>query len=394
MKSLKKCVALFLILSVFAALLTGCGAKTEKHEVTNVYDYVVDIGTITEIDYDYIRERYANGNDLTGGCSAIAKVTDDGKMLVGRNMDLYFSNNPAYIVRTAVEGCYETIGVGYAFMDTWPSYEQVLAEGLSEEKYKELPFVTTDIMNSEGLYVEINMRNAEFWVSGDSKFACSGTNEDADERVYAQCVGRFIAEHCANVDEAVKYVNSLNVFTGSTKNSWNYCFMMADATGHYGLLEIAGNKVVWHDYQPCQTNFYIDEELAAIEEYKCGLGRFDYLMSHIDAVQSEEELHKLMDQVSYFNMYSEDCLYDADSEFVGTYPWWTNEYMADEANAEEIDATISYFRELVGSYDEQTLRDRGTSWLSVFTTVANCTEKTLNVRFFEDEAKTAALTIG
>ena len=406
MKKFKQCVSLFLSFALSAVLLTGCGSTSSdkassdtdnaavKHEVTDVYNYVVDAGTITSIDYDFIREMYANGNDLTGGCSAIAKVTDDGTMLVGRNMDLYFSNNPAYVVRTAAEGCYETIGVAYSFMADWPTYEQVLAEGLSEEQYKELPFITTDIMNSEGLFVEINMRNAEFWVSGDSKFACSGTNEDSDERVYAQCLGRYIAENCADVDAAVEYVNGLDIFTGDSKYSWNFCFILADASGHYGLLEIAGNKVAWLDYQPCQTNFYLDEELAVIEEYQCGLGRYDYLMSRIDAVQSEEELYQLMDQVSYFGIYSEDCPYDVYSEFVGTYPWWTNEYMADEANRDEIESVLAGFREKVGSYDEQTLRDRGTSWLSVFTTIANCNEKTMNVRFFEDAAKTLTLTLG
>lgn len=399
---MKKIFGELSILAMAAVLLfscTGCSQSSSTAEkdnltVSKIYDYVVDIGTITEIDYDFIRDKYANGNDLVGGCSAVAKVTDDGTMLVGRNMDLYYSNNPAYIVRTAVDGCYETIGVGYAFMSKWPTYEQVLAEGLSDELYKELPFITTDMMNSEGLYVEINMRYPEFWASGDSKFACSGTNEDADERVYAQCIGRYIAENCATVEEAVAYVNNLNIFTGDTKYSWNYCFMLADASGHYGLLEIAENKVVWLDYQQCQTNFYIDEELAAIEEYKCGLGRYDYLMNHIDSIQSEDELHQLMDQVTYFRIYSEDCPYDAYSEFVETYPWWTNEYMKDEANAEEINGVIAYFREAVNAYDEQTLRDRGTSWLSVFTTVANCNEKTLNVRFFEDEAKALTLSLG
>lgn len=387
-------LSLALTLAMLAACV-GCTGPAGKaaHTAAKVYDYVMDAGTITDIDYDYITELYANGNDLTGGCSAIVKKTDDGEMLVGRNMDLYFSNNPAYIVRTAVEGCYPTVGVAYAFMANWPTYEQVLSEGIPEEKYKELPFMTTDIMNSEGLYVEINMRYPEFWVSGDSRFACSGTNPGASVRVYAQAVGRYIAEHCANVDEAVEYVNTLDIFTGSTKNSWNYCYLIADASGRCGVLEIAGNKAVWLDGAQCQTNFYLDEELSAIEEYKCGLGRYDYLNEHIGEVTNADELYSLMDQVSYFRLYSEDCPYDVDSELVGAYPHWTNAYMADEAHRAEIDEVVAYYRETVGTYDEQTLRDRGASWLSVFTTVANCTEKTMRVRFFEDDAKVSALSV-
>ncbi len=380
-----------LSLAVIMLLLAACGSS-DTGEATDVFNYVVDAGTVTELDYAYISEKFANGYDLIGACSAIAKQTDDGKMLVGRNMDLYFSNNPAYIVRTSVKGGYETVGVAYPFANSWPTYEQVLAEGLNEDQYKLLPFITSDIMNSEGLFVEINMRNAEFWVSGDSKFVCSGTNENADERVNTQCLGRYIAEHCANVDEAVEYVNSLDLYTGGTQHSWNYCFILADASGHYGLLEIADNRVIWLDYQPCQTNFYIDEELASKEELKSGLGRYDYLMSHINSVQSEEDMYKLMDDVSYFSTYSEDCLFDADSEFVGTYPWWTNEYMQDKANEQEIRDNIASIRKKVSTYDEQTLRNRGTKWLSVFTTVANCSDKTMNIRFFEDESKMTTLS--
>lgn len=354
-----------------------------------VYDYVVDIGTVTEIDYAYINEKYAGGNDLAGGCSAIVKTTEDGKTLVGRNMDLYFSNNPAYIIRTAVEGCYKTVGVAYGSQNSWPTYEQVLAEGLPEDKYKELPFVTTDILNSQGLYVEINMRNAEFWPSGDSKFACTGTNPEGSERVFVQCLTRYIAEHCATVDEAVAYVNGFDIFTGSGKHSWNFCFLLADATGHYGLLEIASDRVIWHDSQTCQTNFYIDEALAKIEEYKCGLGRYEHLMSHIDTVQTAEELFTLMNQVSYFKMFVTDCPFELRSEYVGAYPWWTNTYM--EANGAEIDATLAHDREVLSAADIAYLRDAGSSWLSVFTTVTDCSEKTMRVRFFEDDEKTVTL---
>lgn len=397
MRNLQKPVSFFLIFALIFTMVTGIAegdtVETDgRHPVTDIFDYVVDAGTVTSIDYDFIRELYADGNDLIGGCSAVAKVTEDGRMLVGRNMDLYFSNNPAYIVRTAVEGCYETIGVGYSFRSVWPDYGQALAEGLSEDEYKKLPFITVDIMNSAGLYVEINMRSAEFWASGDSKYACGGTNPDAEERVFSQCLGRYIAERCATVDEALAYVNGLDIYTGNTKYSWNYCFLLADATGHYGVLEIASDRVIWHDGQPCQTNFYLDEALSAIEEYKIGIGRYDYLMSHIDSVQSAEDMRALMDQVSYFKSYSKTCAYDVISEYAGTYPWWTNEYLADEAHAEEIEKFMTLSMEEVASCDEQTLRDRGTEWLSVITTVADCGEKTLCVRFFEDDAKTLTLS--
>ena len=75
-----------------------------------------------------------------------------------------------------------------------------------------------------------------------------------------------------------------------------------------------------------------------------------------------------------------------------TYPYWTNEYMSDKANKEEIDKLINYYCDAVSALNEQELRDDGANWLSVFTTVANCSDKMLNVRFFENEAKTVTLT--
>ena len=388
---MKKLISVLLI-----ALLLFCAAGAEESGVFCKlhYDHVLELPMVTELDYNFVDEVAIETLDLwAGGCTAVATVTDNGETLVGRNMDLNISHKPAFIIRTKVPGFYETLGLAYLFNDFMPDYDTVLSSGLSEIQYKLLPFLCTDVMNTEGLYVETNMRNGEAWPTGDGKFICSGTNPDAETRVFVAAIPRYIAERCATVEEALQYVSSINVYTQSEPTSWNFCFMMADATGRYGLLEIACNRMVWHEGQRAQANFYIAEEFASIEELGAGLGRYAVVTEGIDKVQSADDMYALIDRASYFQMYSYDgCAYDYRSEFVGTNPWWTTEFVLDEVNADVIDAELTRIRGEINAMTREQRADRNVYWESTFTEVANCTARTLFVRFFENDEYT--LTLG
>lgn len=378
-------------------LCTSCGQNNKNIMVTEVYDHVLDAGTYTSLDYDFANDFFASRNDNWGGmCTAVAKVTDDGEMLVGRNMDLIISNKAAYIMRTKVDGCYETIGLTYTFRDYSPDYEDALKEGIPEEFSKVLPFISEDVLNSEGLYIEVNMRTDECWPTGEPKFVCSGTNPESDTRVYMLLIPRYIGEHCATVDEALEYVKNLDVYTmDGNDNAWNFCFMMADATGHYGLLEFAQNKIIWHEGQQAQTNFYIDEDMAAIEEFKCGVGRYETVMGGIDAVQSEKEMFQLMNKVTYYQCYfPEICQYDLRSEFVAEYPNWTYDYVMAKENQDEVMEEVNKAGKYMSSLTRQEQQNAKEYWESSFTEVINCSEKTLLVRFFEDDTRTITLNFG
>ena len=387
---MKKILALIFanLLLTNSTAFAGTGIMCEKR-----FDHVLELPICTELDYDFIDKIAIEALDLWGGgCTAVATVTEEGETLVGRNMDLNISHKPAFIIRTNVKDCYETLGLAYLFNDFMPDYDTVLAEGLTPEQYKLLPFLCTDVMNTEGLYVETNMRNGEAWPTGDGKFICSGTNPDSEIRVFVAALPRFIAERCATVEEALSYVETLDIYTQTEPTSWNFCFMMADATGRYGLLEIACNRVVWHEGQRAQANFYIDEEFASIEELCAGLGRYDVVTAGVDEVKNADDMFQLIDRASYFQMYTpETCKYDYRSEFVGTNPWWTTDFVLDEANKDQIDAEITRISREISAMTREERADRNVYWESTFTEVANCTERTLFVRFFENDEYTLTL---
>lgn len=397
---MKKIITVLLTLLMFITL-TGC--KQEENEITEykkadeILTRVFDVGTYDSLDYEYAQEYFKNTYDKwgSGGCTAVAKVNDNGETLVGRNMDLTICNKAAYVFRTKVEGAYETVNLAYTFREVSPDYEIVKSEGLSPEFQKVLPFLADDVLNSEGLYIEVNMRNGETWPTGESKFGCSGTNKGEGERVYLFTLSRYIGEHCANIEEALKYVKTLDIYSmfGNEISADNYCFMMADATGRYGLLEVACNKLYWHEGQQAQANFYIEEELNKIQELKAGVGRYEYVMNGIDAVQSEEELFNLMNDVTYYQTYFPDkCKFDNRSEFVGTLKYWTYDYLMNEVNKEDVDTVVSIIGEYLKTAPLDEVREANFFWESVFTEVINCNKKTLHVRFYEDDDRQLTLS--
>lgn len=384
----------FITLTLTLLLLCGCTKSndTNKIELTEVFDYVFDAGTFTSLDYDYANAYFESEYyNWGGGCSAIAKVLDNGDTIVGRNMDLNISNKAAYIFRTDVKDCYKTINLAYTFRDISPDYLDAKENGLPEDFSKILPFMADDVLNEKGLYIEVNMRNGEVWPTGESKFSCKGTNPSSNTKVYMFEIARYVGEHCATVDEAIEYVKSLNVY--SKDGYWNYCFLIADATGHYGILEFVADAVIWNDYHPCQTNFYINELAYYAEELKCGKGRYDNLMAGIGDVKNQDDMFNLMDSVTYYQIYDPyNCKYDPRSEDVGVLPYATYETVMLDELKEVIFAAMEENGKTVRSMSRQQQQNKNEYWESSFTEVINCNERTLKVRFFEDNNRIITLS--
>ena len=390
----KSKIILLTLITLLSMCLFGCDNNQKQTlEYKEVFDYVYDIGTFTSLDYEYATNYFAKEYDnWSGGCSAIAKTLDNGQTIVGRNMDLNISNKAAYIFRTDVKDCYKTINLAYTFRDISPDVDEIQTKGFSEEFSKVIPFMADDVLNEKGLYIEVNMRNGEFWPTGESKFSCKGTNPESDTKVYMFTLARYIGEHCATVDEAIEYVKTLNVY--SKEGYWNYCFLIADASGHYGILEFAFDEVIWNDYQPAQTNFYIDEIANSVEELKCGTGRYEVLMNGIDGVQNEDDMFELMDSVTYYQMYDPyNCKYDPRSESVGVKPFATYEELMKEENKEIVYEAMNEVGKQVLSMSRQQQQNKNEYWESTFTEVINCNEKTLLVRFFEDDNRVIKLSV-
>ena len=354
--------------------------------------HVIELPVITEINY---AEGLAADDKLLGqyvGCSLISKVLDNGDMIVGRSLDFYFSNRPAYILRTAVPGYYKTVGLAYNAL-AGPTFEEVEKNGISQKDISGMIFFTTDIMNEKGLYVEADMRPEEPEEETGIK-PSSGTNPGAEYRMSFVALIRFLGERAANVDEAVALAKTVDVHGMKTEHSeWGGALFLADPSGHHGLLELVDNKLIWTDGAVGQTNFYYSEGYRDKAKYGNGYGRFDVLVKGIDAVKTEQDMMDLIYKVRYTQLiHPETCAFDPLTEFTGiASPAFekfggklTAKAAMDPANHEELmQIAIASFADKC-DWTLQQLRDDGTLWQSQFQVVANCNRRNLHVMCFED----------
>ena len=384
------------ITSLMMGLLM-CGSVAFANEVAPdhialkpVFDHVFDAGTYSTLNYELGKASLAKNFGGDGGkCTAVVKNLPNGDTVVGRNMDFYITHKPAYVVRTkGVEGEYDTIGLTYDNA-RYPDNDYVKANGLQKSLHEVLPFYNTDVLNEKGLYVEVNMRLDETGKDGKPVFASSGTNPKSKERVSVVMLPRYLGARCATVDEAVALAKKLDIYSINAPGmNWSLCLLMADATGNYGLLEIAQNKLSFLKKQPAQSNFYITKSLNKKQHYKAGVGRYDTVMNGVKDVKTDDDMFKLIKKVSYWQCnFPEICQYDARTELVQDDTKWTTDFVLDPKNAEEVNAKQEEDAVKLRTMTREQIMDEGCYWASIFTNVVNCNKKTLTVRFFEEENK-------
>ncbi len=383
-------------------ILAGCvsmkGEEKENIHGTVLGDGVIELPVITEIDYEAVLNK---SRELFGrfGCSGVGRVLDNGDMVVGRSFDLYYSNNPAYVIRTDVEGCYKTVGLAYNTFDGH-TFEDVKENGVTYDELLTLLLFTEDILNEKGLYIEADMRSEQPEWTGI--VSSTGTNPEAEVSLSFPALVRYLGERCATVDEAVEMAYSLNVYGMITEEySWGGGYFIADSTGHYGVLELIDNKLVWSDYQNCQTNFYVNEEYREKAVIGDGIGRYNLLCSEIDKVESEEDMAALIRKVRYTQTLDPyNCLFDPCGENTGfgeEYESVGGALTIEMCASEEYRDLLLQIMEEKGKTEReksiQQRKDEGTQWLSVWQTIANCSKKTLTVTFFEDDSLTFKFSI-
>ncbi|MBQ0079001.1 MAG: hypothetical protein KBS66_03785, partial [Eubacterium sp.] len=338
-----------------------------------------------------------------GGCTVIGKEVD-GKMVVARNMDMSISHMPAYYFRTDLEGCNKTICVMYTnFLGE--TSDVIRRNGISNAMLEMLPISAADSMNDKGFYVEANMRTTENYEDGTSKFGSSGTNPDSDIRLALSQLPVYLPLHCDTVDEALKMVREdLDIYSlNSDLIDWPLCLYMADATGNYGVLEVVNNEIIWHDKAPAQANFYLDEKYQQIEDYKAGFGkdgRYETAIKGREAAETPEDMWNAIDKVTYYQVYDLDnCKFDPRTEYTGHdicgvegMPTnWTTDVVLDENNRPALEKYIRQNGKKVMGMTRDEQADKNEYWESVYTILANCTDKTMKIRFFEDDERTIEL---
>lgn len=388
---------LLIVMAVLVLLLSaGYIALGRAVRLNEISEDVFETGTITKTNqklYDLFLDKIFCGN--FGGCTAVAATLENGETIVGRNYDFYISNKPGFIVRTKEKDKYETAGIVY-YNEYIPDADVIRNKGLNILMYKMLPLFSLDVINDQGLYVEVNMRYGERDEAGSSVFPLTGTNPDSAQRACIAGLNTRLCQNCATVKEAIEYVNGLDLYGPDSEDmDWNFCYLMADATGDYGVLEVADNKVSFLDKQQIQTNFYVTKEFFDKQNLKSGVGRYAVLEKNIDNVSSEEDMSELMKSVSYAQSYMpEICSYDYRSEYVGENPGWTYDYIVDEKNQEEVIKYIKEQSDIFTGSSRQELKDMGTFWESTFMNVVNCNKKTMKISFYEDDSNCVEIKLG
>ena len=358
---------------------------------TVIGDGVIEIPVIKEIDFEgalkYFEEHYGKfGAEF--GCTAVGKHLDEkdgGDMIVGRSYDLTYSHAPGYIVRTAIPGHYRTVGIAHNAFNGM-TFDEVVKNGLSEKELWTVYCMTGDVFNEKGLYLEANMRPGQPESTGIKE--CSGTNPGADVRLCFATLMRYIGERVATVDEAVAMARTLDVYglSNGTYN-WGGSIFMADATGHYGVLELVDNRLMWNDMQQAQANFYLNPEYKDKAVFGTGVGRYATVMAGVGDVHSEADMLSLIRHVRYqYCVDPESCPFDTVAEDVGSTidgKLITLQNIKDpEIHKMVFEHQVKYGKlAKTASFDE--LMAAG-MWRSSYQTVTNCNKLTMTVQFFED----------
>lgn len=416
---MKKLLSIILVI-VLAISMTACGDSSSKKEASMehpvpIADHVLDVGTITENNESAIKKYFESKYlHLDGGCSSVLTQID-GKNLMGRNLDLAISENAVFKFVLDINK-YKAIGFTYNTAVSGLNYDAALKNGIDKKVQMLIPNTASDLMNEKGLYIQANMRSSQ------PGYEITGTNPEAKENVYLVEFPAYVATRCATVGEVVKLAKSVNIFNNTDKTkslTWNFAFMIADAEGNYGLLEIAKNKVSFLPKQNGQANYYVSPKFAKGYKYGSGQSRFKVLNEGLDKVKTMDDMLEHM-QKSYFSQAMrvkdfDKASYDVRSEYVHGFPVndkgkydkkngnidnCTTKWITDDSRKDLVYSLIQKnnkdnygkFLKEDGTYDFNKLRTAYGKipdfWVSATSLAVDCSNKMLKIRFWENADET------
>lgn len=436
----------------------------EKIMVDKISDYVVELPTYTKIEDDiaikYMADRFDGWNNKTkeelpikGGCTSSAKVLSNGDMIVSRNMDLTLSNSPVYVFYINEEGRYKSFNIAY-IDGLGGDYEDIITDGLDKKYYDVIPYLVTDSMNEYGFSIEMNMRNAEYDMEGNLILAASSTNKDSKTRISSMSLVRYLSDHAKNVNEALKIIGAINyetkesygnaeidIYSMNSENSSNsLAYQIADASGNFGIIEIANNNVYFHPKASIQANYFLTDEFYQEEKFGSGNSRVKAVEKDFDSIDSIYGMMANMSKVRYSKTYSlnnedfiskeeyvglnvcnairiinEDAktynfnvpdysyltqtVYDVDSKnivvvtpstcnnYKNIQSIWTEKFISNPENT-EVDAFAKWFAQVYLSLTDKQRRDMKLFWNTIHHITYNNTQKYAIVTFFEDDSTT------
>ncbi len=255
-----------------------------------------------------------NGGLPKVGCTAMAKRNNKGEVIMGRNMDLDISQKPGYVFRTTY-GKYMNFCVMYT-PGIYLDYDDVKkVEELDSSFLDLLPFISCDCLNEKGLYIEMNLREDNIKTVCYGMHSTRGEKTRADGKPWSElrattvALPQIVSQNCATVKEAVEFIkNSYDWYTITPSPEFavgvgqnNMAFMIGDATGEYGLIEIAQDEIFYIPYQYGHANFYINPIWAVIDPCGAGMGRLEMVSDVIGTPQTLEEAMDAMKPIMWRN---------------------------------------------------------------------------------------------
>ncbi len=282
-------------------------------------NYVIELPDFTDPaalkkGLDILNDFADHGQLPTYGCTAMAKRNSKGEVVVGRNMDLDISQSAAYVFKTTY-GKYKNFNVSY-IPNLYLPYEEVKKlEEIDSDMRHLMQFLICDSINEKGLYIEGNMRER------NDKLTCYGLHSSHGEktrddgtpwselRATTTAVILLVSQNCATVWEAIDFINnSYDWYSASPKaddgfvlNNANIGFMIGDANGDYGLIEIAQDEVSFIPYQYGQANYFVTPKWNALDSYAVGHGRLAMVSKVIGSVDTMEEAMDAMKPIMWRN---------------------------------------------------------------------------------------------
>lgn len=282
------CTATFALVCLFVLALAGCGqaptnssqSNTKSSTSVEASAWQPSKGKLTRLDedgylyyLDYAKDYYSeevlkeleSSGATKPGCSAFFTHTLDGKPLTCRNFDKLHQTSAKdptptglnVVLHCALPGKYESIAVGDAVYcnESNPLLTRggPDTDGFSADMVDTIPYQCMDGMNEKGLAVSILMVDIK--------------EGDEPTRIVAgpSIMLRRLIDDCANVDEAIAYVNSSDL----KPSDWQSCHLfVTDASGKSAVIESRNGKasVIETDVV---TNFYVGSDDIA-DSYRNG----------------------------------------------------------------------------------------------------------------------------
>ncbi len=282
-------------------------------------NYVIELPEYTDpsvekVGLGIINDRLDHGEmPAPVGCTSMAKLNSRGEVVIGRNMDLTISQDPAYVYRTSY-GKYKNFCVTYSpgGFKHYADIQQM--DELPQEWLSQLIYSACDCFNEKGLYIEYNQREPNEELINYGLHSAHGETTRPDgkpwERVCIAAITQLVSQNCATVKEALEFIqNSYDWYTPALPkgdplahySGWNFSCMIGDATGEFGIIEIAQDEVSYIPYQYGQANFYITPKWTTIDYYGTGMGRLDMVSKVLPGVETLDDAMKATEAFMWRN---------------------------------------------------------------------------------------------